>query len=212
MPKYLNQAQRFLPFAVLLLTVTGCNFGIDMVYCENPIGTPWPNEKLKTLEGDWVESTDTKKNGYQRVVYRFIVDSEKNGITHQEIDDPRMPRSLDKSAPLIRLTSLDSVDLVFLKGPDDHEYTILLGVLERPDEDTLSIRLADPKAFREQIKKGMINGEILPPYLDDTQAYEPAIRKTTVKVTEDQLEKLIRDESDKPLFEPTEGFLKRIKR
>lgn len=212
MPKYLNQAQRLLPFAVLLLIVTGCNFGIDMVYCEKPIGTPWPNEKLKTLEGDWVESTDTKNNSYQRVVYRFIVDSEKNGIVQQEIDDPRMPRPLDKSAPLIRLTSLDSIDLVFLTGPEEHACSILLGVLERPDEDTLSIRLADPKAFREQIKKGAISGEIFPPYLDDSQAYEPAIRMTTVKVTEDQLEKLIQDESDKPLFELTEGFVKRIKR
>ena len=116
------------------------------------------------------------------------------------------------SAPLIRFTSLDSVDLVFFTGTEDHEYTILLGVLERPVEDNLSIRLADPKAFREQIKKGVINGEILPPYLDDTQVNESAILKTTIEVTKDQLEKLIRDESDKPLFEPTEGFLKRIRR
>jgi hypothetical protein len=82
-------------------------------------------------EGDWLESADPKVSGHQRETYRLHVDSERNGFKCQEIDDPRMPRPLDKLAPLIRLTSLDSVDLVFLTGPEGNEYTIL-PFFERP--------------------------------------------------------------------------------
>ena len=133
MSKDIIRTLRLLPIVVLLLTVTGCKIDMDMVYCEGLIGTPWSNEKLGSLEGYWLENGEPKENGSQRVIYRLHVDSDRNGLKYQEIDDPRMPRPLDKSAPLIRLSSLDSVDLVFLTAPDNSQHTILLGIIERPD-------------------------------------------------------------------------------
>lgn len=76
----------------------------------------------------------------------------------------------------------------------------------------MSLRLAVAKSFREQIKNGSLDGEILTPYLDDTESDESEILKITLRATEEQLLKLIQDDGDKALFEPPMEYLKRIKR
>jgi hypothetical protein len=203
--------------AMLLLPLSGCN--ISFVRCDGPIGAPWTNEKLKTLEGNWQEPTTSDAKGSRETI-RAVVNEDKNRLDLFNPNDPESVRASkreDEKREVVQITSLRSVNLLFLVNPDNEKETILVGILEVPDEDTLKMGMANPDAFRKYIEQGRLTGEVMSPYLDDAKPTNAKPKETmpgniTLRATEDELNQLIEKEGAKALFGEVEDFMVRVKK